>query len=93
MRWAHWYEKGRRIVKRSTIGPYMVSTVFLGVDHRFDGEGPPILWETMVFGEVTVCGMLREHECERCAGSREQARAMHEAMCARVQAIIDVAEK
>lgn len=26
-----------------------ISTVFLGVDHRFD-KGPPILFETMVFG-------------------------------------------
>lgn len=27
-----------------------VSTVFLGLDHRFFGEGPPILYETMIFG-------------------------------------------
>jgi hypothetical protein len=26
-----------------------VSTVFLGLDHRF-GDGPPIVFETMVFG-------------------------------------------
>ena len=26
----------------------LVSTVFLGIDHSF-GEGPPILWETMIF--------------------------------------------
>lgn len=26
-----------------------VSTVFLGLDHRF-GEGPPLVFETMVFG-------------------------------------------
>jgi hypothetical protein len=26
-----------------------VSTVFLVLDHGFDGGGPPVLWETMVF--------------------------------------------
>lgn len=26
-----------------------VSTVFLGLDHSFGDEGPPILWETMAF--------------------------------------------
>lgn len=27
-----------------------VSTIFLGLDHRFSGYGPPILFETMIFG-------------------------------------------
>jgi hypothetical protein len=27
-----------------------VSTVFLGLDHNFKGYGPPILYETMIFG-------------------------------------------
>jgi hypothetical protein len=27
-----------------------VSTVFLGLDHRFFGDGPPLVFETMVFG-------------------------------------------
>ncbi len=27
-----------------------VSTVFLGIDHRFTGKGPPLLFETLVFG-------------------------------------------
>lgn len=31
--------------------PILVSTVFLGFDHRFlDDDGPPILFETMIFG-------------------------------------------
>jgi hypothetical protein len=32
-----------------TIGATRVSTVFLGIDHAWDG-GPPILFETMIFG-------------------------------------------
>ena len=27
-----------------------VSTVFLGLDHSHSFDGPPVLWETMVFG-------------------------------------------
>jgi hypothetical protein len=47
--WGRWMETGRRQVDFSDLGYCTVSTVFLGVDHRF-GEGPPILFETMVFG-------------------------------------------
>jgi hypothetical protein len=36
-------------VAEDYVGPYRVSTVFLGIDHGFDPEGPPILFETMVF--------------------------------------------
>jgi hypothetical protein len=27
-----------------------VSTIFIGIDHRVYGDGPPILFETMIFG-------------------------------------------
>jgi hypothetical protein len=27
-----------------------VSTIFIGIDHRMSDEGPPILFETMIFG-------------------------------------------
>lgn len=30
---------------------YDVSTVWLGVDHSFGDEGPPLIFETMVFGD------------------------------------------
>lgn len=38
-----------RRVDRYEFDGGMVSTVFLGLDHGW-GEGPPILFETMVFG-------------------------------------------
>lgn len=50
--WAQWFEenhKSRRINK-TLLGNIVVSTVFLGLNHRFSGDGPPILFETMVFG-------------------------------------------
>lgn len=50
--WARWFETSDtdRVVEQTHIGDVKVSTVFLGIDHRFLGEGPPILFETMVFG-------------------------------------------
>ena len=49
--WAKWFEGGddMRRVAWDESGPSVVSTVFLGIDHAFHG-GPPLLWETMVFG-------------------------------------------
>ncbi len=42
-------EHDRRRVAISRAEEWEISTVFLGVDHNW-GPGPPILWETMVFG-------------------------------------------
>jgi hypothetical protein len=39
-----------RIGRRQAGPPVVVSTVFLGVDYRHWGDGPPVLWETMIFG-------------------------------------------
>lgn len=36
-------------VADETIGNVRISTVFLGLDHSF-GEGPPLIFETMIFG-------------------------------------------
>lgn len=50
MEWAEMFQKiETRSVKREYVGGLLVSTVFLGLDHNFFGQGPPVLWETMVF--------------------------------------------
>jgi hypothetical protein len=36
-------------VGKDDIGGILVSTVFLGINHQW-GDGPPLLFETMVFG-------------------------------------------
>lgn len=36
-------------VRRNMFGNVLVSTVFLGLDHSWDG-GKPLLFETMIFG-------------------------------------------
>jgi len=41
-------EKNRSVAK-TMVGKTRISTVFLGLDHGW-GEGPPVLFETMIFG-------------------------------------------
>lgn len=86
MKWGEWMQKANRTVRKDTatvklagqpIGEVRVSTVFLGLDHSF-GEGPPLLFETMVFG-----GPL-DQEQDRCS-TWEAAEKMHELMCERVK--------
>lgn len=73
-KWAAWMEFSPRHVAFERLGPVDISTVFLGLDHSFRG-GPPVVWETMFFGEGRLNG-----DQSRCAGSREQAEAMHAMM-------------
>jgi hypothetical protein len=40
----------RRIARTEVTPEVSVSTVFLGIDHSFNRDGPPLLFETMVFG-------------------------------------------
>lgn len=53
MSWARWFEKNAAAcrVAETKIGDVRVSTVFLGLNHNFADDGPPILFETMVFGD------------------------------------------
>ena len=43
MRWARWMESGDRQVALTEHELFVVSTVFLGLDHRHWGKGPPIV--------------------------------------------------
>lgn len=60
--WAEWYDTADRVVAKTKIGIYEVSTVFLGLDHGFhrlmNPELSPVLWETMVFGEEVYVELL-----------------------------------
>jgi hypothetical protein len=73
MTWARWFEKGDRHVAKKERDGVCVSTVFLGLNHRY-GDGPPLIFETMIFGG--------EHDQwqERCS-TWEQAEAMHTEAC------------
>jgi len=80
MTWAKSFETQSRVVAKEQVGDMLVSTVFLGIDHSFSGEGlVPVLWETMIFG-----GDLDEHQ-ERCSGSRADALKMHDRVVAKAK--------
>jgi hypothetical protein len=72
--WMAWSKAnpGPQRVAQDQIGKtYWVSTVFLGIDHGF-GEGPPRLFETMVFrGGETVDGARYSTWEEAEAGHRK----------------------
>ena len=79
LEWSKWFEANMKNhhVADEKIGDARVSTVFLGIDHSF-GDGPPLLFETMVFG-----GPL-DQEQYRCT-TWEQAELMHAEMVGRVK--------
>jgi len=52
------------------VEPIRVSTAFLGIDHNFTDDGPPMLFETMVFG-----GAL-DGDCDR-TSTWEEAEKQH----------------
>lgn len=75
--WARWFEMAdRRVAETKTGKMTWVSTVFLGIDHRFGGD-QPILFETLVFG-----GPL-DGEMDRYA-TWEEAERGHKVMVGRV---------
>lgn len=72
MTWARWFETAGndRIVAKTDIAHVNVSTVFMGLDHRY-GDGPPQLFETMIFGGP------QDGWTERCE-TWDQAQEMHQ---------------
>jgi hypothetical protein len=89
--WGAWFERSSKDRSRVVAadkdegpdgGTVCVSTVFLGLDHNFSATGPPVLWETLVFGGPLNDEMVRYT-------SRAAALRGHQAMCARVRAALE----
>ncbi len=76
LQWAEWFGTSDRIVKQTTVGETEVSTIFLGIDHQHF-NGPPLLFETMVFG-----GKF-DQDMDRCS-TWEQAKEQHRDMVYKV---------
>jgi hypothetical protein len=81
--WAAQLGSSGNMVAAEAIGPYVISTVFLGIDHNFGMGELPILFETMIFKDSAA-----EEYQERC-GTWEEAIEMHERAVAHVMALID----
>lgn len=71
MKWARWFETFDRRIAFDDVNGHSVSTVFLGLDHGW-GEGPPLVFETMVFKNGSMTG----EEQWRCA-TYDEAEAQH----------------
>ena len=67
--WAEWFEGADRNVAKTKTPNGDVSTVFLGVNYQF-GNGPPLIFETMIFGGT------HDQEMWRCS-TWEQAEDQH----------------
>jgi hypothetical protein len=47
--WGRWFHQGsNRVVERTVVGTWEVSTSFLGINYG-PRSGPPLLYETMIF--------------------------------------------
>lgn len=73
--WAEDFERrdDRRVARTDLWWGGFVSTVWLGLDHRFVGDGPPLIFESMVFGPFS----LSDWDMERYS-TEAQARAGHD---------------
>jgi hypothetical protein len=67
-----------RIVAQDRHGDTWVSTVFLGMDHNY-GDGPPILFETMIFVDKT--GKYEAAEYQTRCSTYDEAVDMHATAC------------
>jgi hypothetical protein len=47
--WADFQDSPHRYIAYRRRGKVFVSTIFMGLDHQY-GSGPPLVFETMVFG-------------------------------------------
>jgi hypothetical protein len=74
--WGLWFDRASRDRSRIIQQDYVegtaddqrvgVSTVFLGLDHNFTATGPPVLWESLVFG-TALNGQQRRYTSKAAA--------------------------
>lgn len=77
--WAEMFESSERIVEQTMVNRYWISTVFLGLNHNWDDDGPPLWFETMVFEELSSGKTKSDRFCRRYTTWAE-AEAGHAAM-------------
>ena len=69
--------RGRAHIWHTLVGDLLVSTVFLGLDFSLGRVGPPVLWETMVFGDVGDDGDVGWGRYQKRYRSLQEAREGH----------------
>lgn len=90
-----WYDlhadQEYKFVAQETVGPYWVSTVWLGLDHGWYREhpSPPIIFETMVFTDDTNAETgFRDDFDQRRYSTEAEAIAGHQETCQLVRATL-----
>lgn len=76
--WCELFEdRGARRVARTDIDEdCWVSTVWLGLNHRWFGDGPPLIYETLVFGGDHDGEMWRYPSWDAALAGHDQAVAL-----------------
>jgi len=71
----------KRRVAETYVGEVRISTVFLGLDHSYSDDGPPLVFETLVFGGLLDGDMERYSTWgEAEAGHARMVTAVYRAM-------------
>lgn len=85
--WEKFYTSSERIISRTRVGKYEVSTVFLGINHSSNNESP-LFFETMIFykrnGKILQSTMNYQTRC----GTYDEALKMHRDGCERVEGLL-----
>lgn len=75
LEWARRFDQKTKRVAKDEVAPgVVVSTVFLGLNHQY-GDGPPLIFETRIFGGD------HDQDMDRCS-TWEEAEEMHHRMVA-----------
>ena len=80
IQWARWKNTADCAVAKAHLQGYLVSTVFLGINHAYFDNEPSLWFETMIFQE----GQWNELYCERYT-TWDEALAGHKRACEAVR--------
>jgi len=72
--WVHFFENENRLLAEDRIGPYLISTYFVGMNERILPGRPPLIFESTLFINDTSF-------CEAKYSTYEQAMAGHKSAC------------
>lgn len=90
--WGVCFGSKERLVAQTHVGCLFVSTVFLGIDHRFFDDGDPLLFETMVFDDGDDAYQVRCSTWEQAERQHAEAVSEAERRVSAVAAALDAAQ-
>ncbi|NTF17769.1 hypothetical protein G6L37_05100 [Agrobacterium rubi] len=94
MEWGQAFEHSNRVVALTQTDLYTVSTVFLGISHGQLRNGPPHLFETMVFTSAEYDGLVPSAESLNATTCRypswDDAEAGHATQVRRLERQVEV---